>query len=159
MNNASQYLYVCVSGRNKQIHEWIDVNGLRCVNFCPEDMEGVREDFQRNWTNFTQWPGQVLPKQGENVEIPYSWNLLLDVDPPLLNEVVINGILTFDRTRNNTFEAHKIWVKQVIIKIGSEVNPYVHNAKIVLHGEKEDKYMVLDPGASGNKMLAVTGGI
>ena len=28
-----------------------------------------------------------------------------------------------------------------------------------MHGNKEDRYLVLDPDASGNKMLAVTGGL
>lgn len=31
----NKYLYVCVSGRNKTIREWIDINGIRCINFCP----------------------------------------------------------------------------------------------------------------------------
>ena len=25
-----EYLFVCVSGKNKAIHEWIDVNGIKC---------------------------------------------------------------------------------------------------------------------------------
>ncbi len=28
-----------------------------------------------------------------------------------------------------------------------------------MHGSKDDHYLVLDPDASGNKMLAVTGGL
>ena len=31
-----EYLFVCVSGRNKAIHEWIDVNGIKCRETCPE---------------------------------------------------------------------------------------------------------------------------
>lgn len=31
----ARYLFVCVSGRNKAIHEWIDVNGIRCRYNCP----------------------------------------------------------------------------------------------------------------------------
>jgi hypothetical protein len=31
----NKYLYVCVSGRNKKIREWTDLNGIRCLNFCP----------------------------------------------------------------------------------------------------------------------------
>lgn len=43
------------------------------------------------------------------------------------------------------------------MKIGSPEEPYLNQAKIVLHGEKADEYLVLDEDASGNKMLAVTG--
>ena len=102
-NNVSQYLYVCVSGRNKTMREWIDVNGLKCLNFCPDNTLGEREDFQRKWSNKTQWPNQQLPGLGENVTIPYEWNLLLDIDPPVLNQVTINGIFSFDMTRDNIF--------------------------------------------------------
>ena len=37
--------------------------------------------------------------------------------------------------------------------------PYNQYANIILHGEKDDFKMVIDKSASGNKMLAVTGGL
>lgn len=73
----------------------------------------------RLWSNVSQWPGQVLPGSGQNVTIPYEWNLVLDIDPPVFNYVKINGILIFDRSRDNKFEANYIWVNQGIIRIGS----------------------------------------
>jgi hypothetical protein len=76
-----------------------------------------------------------------------------------LKYVEINGILIFDRTRDNKFEAHYIWVKQGIIRIGAADSPFTKNANIILHGGKNDSYLVIDPDASGNKMLAVTGGL
>lgn len=63
----------------------------------------------------------------------------------------------FDINMNHTFEAHYIWVRKGSMKIGSPEEPYLNQAKIVLHGEKADEYLVLDEDASGNKMLAVTG--
>lgn len=30
-----QYLFVCVSGRNKQIRQWLDLNSSVCINLCP----------------------------------------------------------------------------------------------------------------------------
>lgn len=91
--------------------------------------------------------------------IPYEWNLILDIDPPTLFFVEINGILNFDRTRDNKFEAHYIWVKNGIIRIGSKLNPFLNQATIILHGSKSDNKMVIDGSASGSKVLAVTGGI
>lgn len=35
----------------------------------------------------------------------------------------------------------------------------MYNATIVLHGEKDSPYMVIDADASGNKMMVVTGGL
>jgi hypothetical protein len=100
-----------------------------------------------------------LPAANQNVTIPYEWNLVLDIDPPILNYVEINGILIFDRSRDNTFQAHYIWVKQGIIQIGSATSPFAKKANIILHGAKNDSYLVVDPDASGNKMLAVNGGL
>lgn len=91
--------------------------------------------------------------------IPYEWNVVLDIDPPILNYVEINGILIFDKLRNNTFQANYIWVKQGIIRIGDESSPFPNLANIILHGGKNSSYLVVDPDASGNKMLAVTGGL
>lgn len=151
-------LYVCVTGRNKTIREWIDVNGLRCLNFCPEeDPTQEREDFERKWSNATQWPNEQLPQDGDNVTIPFAWRITMDVDPPVLNYLLVNGILTFDQMRDNKLEAHYIWVKQGELNIGKQNTPYIYNAEIILHGEKGDRYLVLDPDASGNKMLAATG--
>lgn len=39
-------LFVCVSGRNKTIREWIDIDGVRCDEDCPEEeTETEREGF------------------------------------------------------------------------------------------------------------------
>lgn len=83
----------------------------------------------------------------------------MNVDPPILNYTEVNGILIFDRTRDNIFQSKYIWVKKGIIKIGSEDSPFSKKANIILHGSKNDSYLVIDPDASGNKMLAVTGGL
>lgn len=50
----------------------------------------------------------------------------------------------FDIKMNHTFEAHYIWVRKGALKIGSPEEPYLNQAKIVLHGEKDDEYLVLD---------------
>ena len=70
---------------------------------------------------------------------------------------MIQGILNFDRSRDNVFQAKKIWVQKGKIKIGSADKPFTMKANIILHGNKDDRYMVVDADASGNKMLAVTG--
>jgi hypothetical protein len=83
----------------------------------------------------------------------------MDIDPPVLRYLEVNGILIFDRTRDNKLEAHYIWVKMGTIKIGEPDIPFTRKADIILHGSKNDKYLVIDGEASGNKMLAVTGGL
>lgn len=56
-----------------------------------------------------------------------------------------------------TFQANTIWVQQGGILIGTPTKPYTYQASIILNGNFNDNYTVLDSGASGNKMLAVTG--
>lgn len=156
----NRYLYTCISGRNKALREWIDVTGVRCRDFCPKSAPfGTRETFNRLWSNVTQWPNAILPKAGENVTIPYEWNLILDMNPPEFYYVLINGLLYFDDTQDLTFAANTIWVNLGGIYIGTATNPYKHQATIKLNGKISDLYTVLDSDASGNKMLAVTGAI
>lgn len=89
-------MFVCVSGRNKQIREWIDVNGIRCRLYCPlEPEEEPREDFFRYWSDISNWGG-VYPAAGDNLTIPYEWQLVLDVNPPILNYLEVNSILIWD---------------------------------------------------------------
>lgn len=82
------------------------------------------------------------------------------MDPPILNYLHINGILRFDESREtSTLQAKYIWVSQGILRAGTPTSPFTNNIEIILHGEKDDDYFVIDPNASGNKMLAVTGGL
>ena len=158
-DKLERHLYVCVSGKNKAIREWIDIVGVRCKDYCPTTPDAnARETFTRLWSNASQWPSGVLPAAGSNVTIPYEWNVILDVSPPQLAYVNINGLLTFKKM-DLTFQAKTIWVNQGNIFIGKSTEPFPNKATIILNGEKDDLYTVIDAGASGNKMLAVTGGI
>lgn len=81
-------MFVCVSGRNKKIHEWIDVNGIRCRYNCPQDVgDGTREDTIRLWSDTTNWPNNTLPQEGENVTIPYEWKMVVNIPVPKLNYI------------------------------------------------------------------------
>jgi hypothetical protein len=34
-DRVNRWLFVCVSGRNKTLREWIDVKAVRCLYTCP----------------------------------------------------------------------------------------------------------------------------
>lgn len=52
----NQYLFVCVSGRNKTIREWIDVTGIKCKDACPLiDPLPNRDSRWRFWSVDTDW--------------------------------------------------------------------------------------------------------
>ena len=126
---------MCVSGRNKGLHEWIDVNGIRCRNFCPkEEDEDPRENFLRYWSDVANWPNSQLPLEGENVTIPYQWQLVMDINPPRLNYLEVDGILMIDPAVDRTLDAHYIWVKKGRILAGTETEPFPNKFTITLHG-------------------------
>ena len=50
-----------------------------------------REPFERLWSNASMWPGGVLPRAGEDVDVPPAWQLVLDVPTPSLGLVRIYG--------------------------------------------------------------------
>ncbi len=133
---------------------------FRCANSLGFNLsDSSRENFVRVWSNASQWSNQVLPLSSSRVEVPYEWNLLLDVSPPVLDYLEVNGNLVFDNTQDLTLQSHYIWVNKGTIRVGSESMPYSQTANIILHGEKNDFQMVIDKSASGNKILAVTGGL
>lgn len=70
--------------------------------------------------------------------IPFMWNLILDMSPPDLYFVKVQGYLFFHRNQNITLRAHIIWVSEGTIFIGSAETPYENTAEIVLLGEETD---------------------
>jgi hypothetical protein len=143
--------------------EMIDATGVRCDETCPEEDENnegnPREDTERLWSDASIWPDGTLPQEGDNVTIPYEWNLVMDVNPPKLNYLEVNGILNFDDSRANVLEAKYIWVRNGKMVAGSQDSPFMNDLNIILNGEKDERTFVIDPATSGNKMLAVSGGL
>ncbi len=44
--------------------------------------------------------------------------MVIDTTVPKLNYLEVNGILMFDVNKDHIFEAHYIWVKKGVLKIG-----------------------------------------
>jgi cell surface hyaluronidase len=103
------------------------------------------------WSDAAFWPSGRLPKAGENVEIPKGETVLLDVSPPALGGVVINGALVFDDQDLN-FSADWIMVHGRL-EVGLPAKPYTHNAVITLTGKQGEDIMGM-----GNKFIGVMGG-
>ena len=47
------------------------------------------------WSDPATWPNKKVPAAGDKVEIASGKNVILDVSPPALGGVTINGKLTF----------------------------------------------------------------
>jgi len=69
----------------------------RCIGECNVVVvEEETEETVRNWSDASNWPNEVVPQEGDDVEIPSGWNMTFDIaETPILNSLTINGYLFF----------------------------------------------------------------
>ena len=73
------------------------------------------------WSATTTWGGLDPPVAGDSVVIPAGQNVLLDISPPQLYLVLIEGRLEFDTTKDLTFDASYIFLngKEAHLQVSS----------------------------------------
>jgi cell migration-inducing and hyaluronan-binding protein len=102
------------------------------------------------WSDAATWGGR-LPRAGESVVIPDGRRVLLDVSPPPLKGLQVDGLLLFD-DRDLSLSADWILVRGEL-RIGAANRPFTRRAVIRLTGD--------DPRQNvwglGTKFLAVMG--
>jgi hypothetical protein len=103
------------------------------------------------WSDPRSWKNHV-PRAGDEVIISSGATVLLDVSPPPLGGVEIDGKLSF-RDQKLDFSADWIVVHGTF-KVGSESRPFRHRAVITLTGDDP----AVDGMDMGTKVLGVMGG-
>jgi hypothetical protein len=152
-----------VNGKDKAERERLRIVAYECKYDCePEPVGDVPLGDPVLWSEPASWSSGAVPVAGEEVEIEPGINMILDIDTPILDRLLINGRLTFQNDVNFpkdlTLNAKLIYVYAGELVIGTENVPYSGNAKIVLHGEFNDRTLQFsDYVEGGNKVLAVTG--
>ncbi|HET7599478.1 MAG TPA: G8 domain-containing protein [Gemmatimonadales bacterium] len=101
------------------------------------------------WSDPALWGGQ-LPAAGAAVTIPADKAVLLDVSPPPLASLTIEGALVFDDA-DLALTAGWIVVPGRL-QIGTEARPYTHRAVVTLTGGGAGV------GAMGDKVLGIMAG-
>lgn len=86
----------------------------------------------RVWSDAGAWPGGALPAEGDVVAIAAGESVLLDVDPPRLGGLRIDGALVFAE-RDLHLRADWIMVHGAL-HVGSSARPFAHAATITLTG-------------------------
>ena len=83
-----------------------------------------------------------MPVAGDKVTIGRDKEVILDVSPPALGGLSINGKLTF--ANNADLELTTEWIMvHGELAIGTEASPYTHNATITLtNNVKGEQLMV-----------------
>ena len=84
------------------------------------------------WSDASAWPSGKVPAAGEAVTIPRGTEMVLDVSPPALRSVTVEGKLTFADERDLELVTDWIYVPGGEVQIGTEASPFRHNATITL---------------------------
>jgi cell migration-inducing and hyaluronan-binding protein len=82
------------------------------------------------WSDPAAWPEGRVPRAGDAVTIGRDRNIILDVAPPALRSLTINGKLSFADTLDLELKTEWIALSGGELDIGSEAHPFTHKAAI-----------------------------
>jgi cell migration-inducing and hyaluronan-binding protein len=84
------------------------------------------------WSDAASWPNGKVPAAGEAVTIPRDREVVLDVTPPALRSLTVDGKLSFSNDRDIELETEWIYLRGGELQIGSEGQPHTRKATITL---------------------------
>uniref|UniRef100_UPI001A9C9449 G8 domain-containing protein n=1 Tax=Altererythrobacter segetis TaxID=1104773 RepID=UPI001A9C9449 len=84
------------------------------------------------WSDPASWPDGKVPGEGDAVTIGRDRAIVLDVNPPALRSLTINGKLSFANDRDLELKTEWIYLSGGELDIGSEAKPYTRQATITL---------------------------
>ena len=109
---------------------------------------------QTRWSDPATWPDRKVPAAGDKVTIARDKNVLLDVSPPALGSLTIDGKLSF--ANNADLELTTEWIMlHGELEIGTEARPHTRKATITLTNNIKDE----DIGGMGGANDRVDRGI
>jgi cell migration-inducing and hyaluronan-binding protein len=118
----------------------------------PEDPETPPIPSTVRWSEAASWPAGQVPAAGAAVVIPSGRAVLLDVTPPPLASLRIEGALVFDEQDLELTAGHIVVLGA--LRVGTSAAPFQHRATITLTGSPADG----DVMGMGNRVLGVSGG-
>ncbi len=94
----------------------------------------------KRWSDPATWPDKKVPAKDAVVTIEKDMNVVLDVSPPPLRSLTINGKLSF--ADNKDLELSTEWVMvHGELEIGTEAKPHTRRATITLTDNVKDEDM------------------
>jgi len=91
------------------------------------------------WSDPKSWPGGKAPGAGDAVTIGRDKDIVLDVTPPALRSLTIEGKLSFSNDRDLELKTEWIYLPGGELDIGSEAKPHTRNATIILTDNVPDE--------------------
>ncbi|EAR87205.2 IPT/TIG domain protein (macronuclear) [Tetrahymena thermophila SB210] len=174
---VGQALWLCLNAKNRpkatnlQYLERVDLNALSCLANCPLPPGQCKKDgVLRRISNLATWqgvsidgnPGPTINSSGNStLWIPCPWEVVVDQDLTKYTQIIVEGNLRIDPTKNVNIQANGIWLKGgLFIAEGSTPgSPYTYNLNIQLNGNQDQPtQFVIDPLVDvGNKVILNTG--
>jgi cell migration-inducing and hyaluronan-binding protein len=107
-----------------------------------------------NWSNPDTWPNRKVPIAGDKVTIGRDKEVILDVSPPALGGLSIDGKLTFSNDAD--LELTTEWIMlHGELAIGSEASPHTRQATITLTNNVKGEDVMAGMGDRG---IMISGG-
>ncbi len=94
---------------------------------------------QDMWSDPATWPSGEVPGEGDAVTIARGMNVVLDVSPPALRSLTIQGKLSFADESDLDLTTEWIYVPGGELEVGTEADPFEHNATITLTDNFKDE--------------------
>ena len=117
--------------------------------------DGVSDFFYADyWNSPLTWQGLQIPREGDTVILTRGRNVILNVSPPKLFFMLIDGGLIFDDSQDINLDLQYILIRGGRLQIGTKSAPFIHKATITLHGNRS----TIPLPVYGTKNIAVRGG-
>jgi cell migration-inducing and hyaluronan-binding protein len=105
------------------------------------------------WSDASTWSGGAVPRAGDIVTIGSGMNVVVDVSPPGLNGIYVEGKLSF--SNDSDLELTTEWIMlRGELEIGTERNPHTRNATITLTNNVPDENI----NGMGDRGILIVGG-
>ena len=91
------------------------------------------------WSDPKSWPDGKVPKAGDAVTIGKNRNVVLDVSPPALRSLTVEGKLSFSNAKDLALTTEWIYLPGGELDIGSEAHPHTAKATIILTDNVKDE--------------------
>ncbi len=109
---------------------------------------------QTRWSDPASWPDGKVPGEGDAVTIGRDRNIVLDVAPPALRSLTVNGKLSFSNDLDLELKSEWIYLAGGELDIGSEAKPHTSKATITL----TDNVPGEDINTMGDRGIVMLGG-
>jgi G8 domain len=133
---------------NRLIH--LSVLATAIFSFATQAEEAVKSGA---WSSPSTWSHGAAPKAGSKVTIGDHVNVVLDVSPPALNGLTVNGKLSFSDKADLELTTEWIMVHGELA-IGTEAKPHTHKATITLTDNVKDEQVM----GMGDRGIMLSGG-